>query len=64
MDNMNGLVLSRRAGESFQIKTPQGFLITVTVTEQRGSQVKLNINADSSVKIMRSELLSRREAND
>ena len=50
------LALTRRPGESITINTDSGE-ITITVSEVNGQQVRLAINADKSVSIVRSELL-------
>lgn len=46
------LTLSRREGESIVI----GDDVTVTVTEVRGNQVRIGIDAPSDVEIVREEL--------
>ena len=50
------LLLGRRDGQSVTITTPSGEVITVTMVVGRG-KLKLGIEADRSVKVLRSELL-------
>jgi carbon storage regulator CsrA len=52
------LVLSRKEGESIVLKTATGETITVTLTKYRGAQTIVGIEAPTSIKILRSELLS------
>lgn len=54
------LTLSRRLEESIVLTTQFGEQITVKVSEVLGGQVKLTIEADKGVSIVRKELL---EAN-
>jgi len=54
---MAGLNLTRAINETVIITPPGGEPITVTLLEIRGgSEVKLNITADRSVKILRAEV--------
>ena len=54
---MSKLSLKRSVGQSVHITTGDGQLITVSITELSGRQVKLSIEADESVIIMRDELV-------
>lgn len=62
MKKQNGkLALTRKESESITITTPSGETITVSVFNIQGSQVKLTIEADIAVEILRSELLAETE---
>ena len=50
------LVLSRLVGETVVTDGP----VTIEVIEMRGNRVKLLLTADRSVKILRGELLERK----
>lgn len=50
------LVLTRRPGESIQIKAGNQ-LIEIGVSSMNGSQVRLCVQADKSVEVLRSELI-------
>lgn len=52
------LVLSRRTGETICI-VHGATLIRVTITQIWGNQVKVSIQADPEVRIVREELLQR-----
>lgn len=54
MSQGNGLVLTRREGESVIIGTAE-----VKVLSIKGNKVKLGLNADRSIPILRSELPPR-----
>mgnify|MGYP000297041613 CR=1 FL=1 len=54
---MSKLSLKRSVGQSVHITTADGQLIIVSITELSGRQVKLSIEADESVTIMRDELV-------
>jgi len=51
------LILTRRAGESIVVSTPQGD-VAVTVLAIRGHQVKLGIDGARAIQVARSELLT------
>ena len=51
------LVLSRKEDEAIIIKLPNGRQIDVIVTQIDGNQVRIGVDADEDVKIMREELL-------
>ncbi|MCL4104118.1 UNVERIFIED_CONTAM: hypothetical protein GTU68_034980 [Idotea baltica] len=53
------LMLSRRPGEEIQI----GDGITVRITQVKGNQVRIGIDAPHDVKIIRSELQDRRRSD-
>ncbi len=50
------LILSRRTDESIIITTPEGQEIEVYVLGVKGNQVRIGIEADESIQILRSEL--------
>lgn len=52
-----GLVLARNLQESVTITDTNGVQIVITFTKLHGNRVSLHINAPSSVKIVRTELL-------
>lgn len=52
------LVLSRKVGESIQISSD----VRITVTQVRGGRVRLSIEAPSSIRIAREEILSSHES--
>ena len=52
---MGRLVISRRIGESLKI----GDDVTVTVVETHGGQVRISIDAPTSVKVHRQEVWER-----
>lgn len=54
------LVLSRRKGESIKI----GNDITIEVTRVEGNRVKLAVSAPLDVRILRTELLDRKQGDD
>jgi|GEM_PF-2911928 len=56
---MSKLSLKRTVGQSVHITTGDGQLIKVSITELCGRQVKLGIEADKSVTIMRDELVDK-----
>lgn len=49
------LSLTRREDESFKLYTSDG-IVEITVSEVRGSKVRININAPRSIAIARSEI--------
>lgn len=51
------LALTRKENQSITITTPSGEIITVGVYSVQGSQVKLTVDADVAVEVVRSELL-------
>lgn len=53
------LVLSRKSKEFIVLQTPQGQLIEIHVSQIRGETIKLAIQADRNVKIVRGELEMR-----
>jgi len=53
------LALSRRRGESIQIKTAAGEVIMVHVVHVGQTSVRIGINAPGDTTILRSELLAR-----
>lgn len=50
------LVLSRKAKEILLLETPQGQVIEIHVSQIRGETIKLAIQADRNIKILRGEL--------
>ena len=56
---MEGLTVTRKHGESIEIMTPEGRRIVVTVCPTNGNQVRLNVNAEKAVRVLRSELVGR-----
>jgi len=55
---MEGLCLTRKAGQSLHITTEDGQFIKVTVSRVNGEQIRLNIQADETVSILRDELVN------
>ena len=55
---MEGLCLSRKVGQSLHITTEDGQFIKVTNTKLVGEQVRLNVQADETVSILRDELVN------
>jgi len=53
------LILTRRPGETLIIETPDGELITVTVLEVKGNQVRIGTDAPADIAIVREELLEK-----
>lgn len=54
---MPNLVLTRKRGEGILLRLPDGRVIKVSVVEFRGSKrVRLAIDADTDVRIVREEL--------
>ena len=51
------LVLTRKVGEAIIIKLPNGQQVDVIVTDIGGSQVRIAVDADRCVEIMREELI-------
>ena len=51
------LVLSRKEDEAIIIKLPNGDQIDVIVTQINGNQVRIGVDADADVEIMREEKL-------
>jgi carbon storage regulator CsrA len=56
------LTLSRKPGQKLVIDLGQQQSIEILVTEIRGQQVKLAIDAPVHLKVMREELLNRPQA--
>lgn len=56
------LALTRRPHESIVI-TCEGMDIEVVIVGVRGKQVKIGIEADKSVKIIRKEIIDKRKDN-
>mgnify|MGYP000332425972 CR=1 FL=1 len=54
---MSKLSLKRSVGQSIHITTADGQFIKVSITELCGRQVKLSVDADKSVAILRDELV-------
>lgn len=52
------LVITRRIGETFLMETDNG-TIEVMVLGVNGSQVRVGISADESVRVLRSELIEQ-----
>jgi carbon storage regulator len=50
------LILTRRPDESIVLTTPEGQEIQFFVLGVKGNQVRIGIEADESIKILRSEL--------
>lgn len=50
------LILSRKSSQSIALKTASGDEIVVTVEKIKGNRVSLSVSADTSVRIIRSEL--------
>jgi carbon storage regulator CsrA len=57
------LVLSRKKDEDILIQTPEGRVVTIRVVEVIGEKVRLGFIADDCVTIMRSELVTPKEAD-
>lgn len=47
------LVLTRRAGETITIVTPNGDTLKVTVADVRGSQVRIGVHAPTAYVVQR-----------
>ncbi len=60
---MPSLTVSRQTAETLFIDTSDGPII-VEVSQARRGRVKLNVKAPSSVKIVRGELLTRRQQQE
>ena len=52
------LILSRKEDEAIIIKLPNGDQIDVIVTQINGNHVRVGVDADDSVEIIREELVS------
>ena len=52
------LILTRGVDEAIILTLPNGEQIDIIVTEIKGNQVRIGIDADDDVEIMREELLS------
>lgn len=52
------LVLSRKEDEAIIIKLPNGEQIDVIVTQINGNHIRVGVDADEDVEIVRKELLS------
>lgn len=61
MTKNKNLILTRKIGERVKITTPRGEICTVTVTNLTPTQCKLGFQADSSVRIDREEVYSKKE---
>ncbi|MEG2770062.1 MAG: carbon storage regulator [Oscillospiraceae bacterium] len=58
------LILSRKLGESIIIKLPDSDReIEIMISEISGDKVKVGINADKEIKILRKELVQTTEVN-
>jgi len=59
------LVLSRRVGQEIQIKTPEGVVISLMVTEIRGGKqgkkVRLGFSAPRNYEILRDDAINREQ---
>lgn len=53
------LVLSRRIGETIKIVTPDKHEINVTLTQLKGGQAKVGIDAPAYYVILREEMLKK-----
>jgi carbon storage regulator len=53
------LVLTRRPGEQIMIVLPTGELITVTLTEVMGQDVRLGVNAPRQIAVHRGEVADK-----
>jgi len=51
------LVLSRKEGESIILNLPSGEQVRICLTEYRGEQTRVGIDAPQNVNIVREELL-------
>lgn len=51
------LVITRRQGEFIRVKLSNGEQLTIHVTQMKGQQVRIGINASTDVKVHRGELL-------
>lgn len=52
------LALTRKKNETITIQLPDGQTLVIGVAALRGNQVRLSIEADKEIKIMRTELLN------
>jgi len=59
---MSNLNLTRRPGESINITLEDKRVINVAVTEVRGNQARLLINAPRTIIVDRDEITRRKEA--
>lgn len=59
---MKGLTLTRRPGESVTLKTECGGEIVITISGRSGNHVRLAFEAPPEVKIWRTEIMERMEA--
>ena len=57
------LVLTRRVGETLLMETDEG-VIEMMILGVRGSQVRVGISADDSVRVLRSELKEQEVGKD
>lgn len=62
MPGVKGLTLTRRPGESITIKTEEDEEILVTVASRTGNHIRLVVDASPDVKIWRTEIMERMEA--
>jgi sRNA-binding carbon storage regulator CsrA len=53
----NGLVLTRRDGEDFQIDLPDGRHVIVTAVRSHDGRTRLHVHAPSDCPILRGELV-------
>ena len=51
------LVLTRKEDEAIILTMPSGKQIDIIVTEIKGNQVRISVDADDDVEIMREELI-------
>ena len=54
------LVLTRKVDESLTLTLPDGSVIVITLTEVRGDNVRIGIDAPRDVTVLRSELIGER----
>lgn len=55
------MVLTRKKGESIICILEDGREIEITLSEPRGNQARIRVNADMTIDIIRDELLSKIE---
>ena len=58
------LILTRRIGEALMADIGEGDLVTVTVLDVRGGQVRLGIDAPQDVPVHREEIWARIRAEE
>lgn len=57
----SNLILTRKIGDRVKVYTPQGDMCTITVTSISQRACKLAFEADSSVRIDREEVYTKKE---